>query len=233
MTHGLSTVWLISLAWSGTKLSRFLCHFESRPFARVLNYSAETNNKVSDVSRQCDTPKNKESSRGGRVSGWTSQYKWVTKVDSVKVQREWSSNGITSSYSMGQDTHTPLPSPSSLLSHPSSVGGFSSQSQKSCMDGHHLWQNLCPFHRHSQKLQKIADEGRAGALFQTPLPAPQHGFLNALGGSERIQHVFPNFALPQARTGVVFSRVGSEWFLSWPHYSVAVWPWASNSHFTA
>ena len=31
----------------------------------------------------------------------------------------------------------------------------------------------------------------------------------------------------------MFSRVGSEWFLSWSHYSVAVWPWASNSHFTA
>ena len=103
MTHGLSTAWLISLACSGTKLSHFLCHFDSRPFARVLNYSAERNNNVSNVSRQRDTPKEKESSRGRRVR-MNPSVQTGHKMDSVTVQREWSSNGTTSGHSMGQDT---------------------------------------------------------------------------------------------------------------------------------
>ena len=191
MTHGLSSVWLISLAWSGDKLSGFLCHFDRRPCVIVPHYSAERNTNISNGSKRCDTPKNKESSRGRSVSGWKAQCKWVTKADSVKVQREWSSNGITSSSSMGQDTHTPLPS--SLFSLPPSVGHLSSQGQKSCMDGLPLWQNLGPFHRSSQKLQKIAGEGRAWALFQTALPVPQHGFLNAFEGLWENPTCIPQF----------------------------------------
>lgn len=142
-----------------------------------------------------------------------------------------SSNGIMSSSSMGQDTHTPLPS--SLISLPPSVGDLSSQGQKTCMDGLPLWQNLCPFHRSSRKLQKIAGEAepeRSPKLLCQSLSTASSTLLRA---SERIQPVFPNFAPTQARKGVVFSRVGSQWFPSWSHCSVAVWPWASNSHFTA
>ena len=113
-----------------------------------------------------------------------------------------SSNGIMSSSSMGQDTHSPLPS--SLISLPPSVGDLSSQGQKTCMDGLPLWQNLCPFHRSSPKLQKIAGEGRARALSQIALPVPQHGFLNAFEGLWKNPTCIPRFCPDpgQERCGV-------------------------------
>ena len=68
--------------------------------------------------------------------------------------------------------------------------------------------------RNSRRWLMKAESERSSKLLCQPLCTAS---LTLLGASERIQHVFPNFALPQARKGVVFSRVGSEWFLSWSH----------------
>ena len=72
--------------------------------------------------------------------------------------------------------------------------------------------------RNSRRWLMKAESEHSSRLLCQPLCMAS---LTLLGASERIQHVFPNFALPQARKGV-FSRVWSEWFLSWSHYSVAV-----------
>lgn len=65
-------------------------------------------------------------------------------------------------------------------------------------------QNLCPFHRSSQKPQKIAGEGRAWALFQIALPVPQHSFLNAFEGLWENPTCIPQFCPDpgQERCGV-------------------------------
>ena len=227
MTHGLSTVWLISLALSGDKLSGFLCHFDSRPCVIVPHYSAETNTDISNGSKQCDTPKTKEvpeveASVDERLSANGSQKRTLSKSRENETLTE------SQAVSAWAKIHT-LPSPPLLLVFPPSLSRTLKLSGSEKLHG---WPpsltGLMPVSQklsetpEDQKLQKIADKVEPEHSSKLPCQSLSMASSTLLRASERIQPVFPNFALTQARKGVVFSRVGSEWFLSWSHYSVAV-----------
>lgn len=168
-----------------------------------------------------------KSPRGGRVNGWIAQWKWVTKVDSVQVQREWGSTGITGSYSMGQDVHTPLPChPPCFLTLLRQETQALSGSEKP-----HGWPpSLTELMPVSQKLSETpADSWWTEPEHSSELLCQSFSTISLkLWRAPRASNT-----LAQASKGVVFSRVGSERFLSWPYHLVTVWPWASNLHFTA